>query len=131
MLTDPISDLLTRIRNASRAHKERVDVPWSKIKERITAVLVEEGFLKDYTVVGEGPRTEIRIGLRYDDQRRPIITGLQRVSRPSLRAYVGAKSAPRVRRGLGMSILSTPQGILPDHVAREKNVGGEVLCSIW
>ena len=131
MLTDPISDLLTRIRNASRAHKERVDVPWSKIKERITAVLVQEGFLKDYAVVGEGARCEIRIGLRYDDQRRPIITGLTRISRPSLRNYVGAKSAPRVRRGLGMSILSTPQGVLADHVAREKNVGGEVLCSVW
>jgi len=131
MLTDPIADLLTRIRNASDAHKERVDVPWSKIKERIVGVLVEEGFLKDCAVVGEGPEKELRIGLRYDAARRPVITGIRRVSRPSLRVYVGAESAPQVRRGLGVSILSTPQGILPDRLAREKKVGGEVLCSIW
>lgn len=131
MLTDPISDLLTRIRNASRARKERVDAPWSKLKERLTVVLVQEGFLSDYTVVGEGPRKEIRIGLRYDPERRPIITGIKRVSRPSLRVYVGAKTMPQVRRGLGVNILSTPQGILPDREARTRNVGGEVLCSVW
>ncbi|HEY8514956.1 MAG TPA: 30S ribosomal protein S8 [Candidatus Binatia bacterium] len=131
MMTDPIADLLTRIRNGSRARKDRVDVPWSKVKERLTAVLVEEGYLKDYTVVGEGPKKEIRIGLRYDAQRRPVITGLKRVSKPSLRVYVGADTAPRIRRGLGVSILSTPQGILPDRVARERNVGGEVLCAVW
>lgn len=131
MMTDPISDLLTRIRNGSRARKDRVDVPWSRIKERITAVLVDEGYLKDLAVVGEGPSKEIRIGLRYDGQRRPVITGIQRVSRPSLRVYVGAETAPRVRRGLGVNILSTPQGILPDRQARERKVGGEVLCAVW
>ena len=90
MMTDPIADLLTRIRNGSHARKDRVDVPWSKVKERVTAVLVDEGYLKDFAVVGEGPSKELRIGLRYDAQRRPVITGIQRVSRPSLRVYVGA-----------------------------------------
>lgn len=131
MMTDPISDLLTRIRNGSQARKDRVDVPWSKVKERITAVLVDEGYLKDFAVVGEGVKKELRIGLRYDAQRRPVITGIQRVSRPSLRVYVGAENAPKVRRGLGVNILSTPQGILPDRQARERKVGGEILCAVW
>ena len=131
MLTDPIADLLTRIRNGSRAHKERVDVPWSKIKERLALVLVDEGFLKDVTVVGEGTEKEIRIGLRYDAQRRPVISGIQRRSRPSLRVYVGAKEMPRVRRGFGINVLSTPKGVMVDHRAREQNIGGEVLCSVW
>ena len=131
MFTDPIADLLTRIRNGSRAHKERVDVPWSKIKERLAQVLVDEGFLKDVTVVGEGTGKEIRIGLRYDAQRRPVISGIQRRSRPSLRVYVGAKEMPRVRRGFGINVLSTPKGVMVDHRAREQNVGGEVLCSVW
>jgi small subunit ribosomal protein S8 len=131
MLTDPISDLLTRIRNASAARKERVDVPWSKIKERIVGVLVEEGFLRDFAVVGEGARKEIRIGLRYDAQRRPVITGITRVSRPSLRVYVGAASSPKVRRGLGVNVLSTPEGVLPDGQARARKLGGEILCSVW
>jgi small subunit ribosomal protein S8 len=131
MMTDPIADLLTRIRNGSHSRKDRVDVPWSKIKERLTAVLVDEGYLKDFAVVGEGPSKEIRIGLRYDAQRRPVITGIQRVSRPSLRVYVGAENAPKVRGGLGVNILSTPQGLLPDRRARERKVGGEILCSVW
>jgi len=131
MLTDPIADLLTRIRNGSRAHKERVDVPWSKVKERLAQVLVDAGFLKDVAVVGEGTAKEIRIGLRYDAQRRPVISGIQRRSRPSLRVYVGAKEMPRVRRGFGINVLSTPKGLMVDHQAREQNVGGEVLCSVW
>jgi small subunit ribosomal protein S8 len=131
MLTDPIADYLTRIRNACQARKERVDVPWSKIKERLAAVMVEEGYLKDFTLIGEGPQKQIRIGLRYDTQRKPVITGLRRVSRPSLRVYVGAEEAPRVRRGMGVSILSTSQGLLSDQEARKRKVGGEVLCSVW
>jgi small subunit ribosomal protein S8 len=131
MLTDPIADYLTRIRNACQARKERVDVPWSKIKERLAAVMVEEGYLKDFTLIGEGPQKQIRTGLRYDTQRKPVITGLRRVSRPSLRVYVGAEEAPRVRRGMGVSILSTSQGLLSDQEARKRKVGGEVLCSVW
>ena len=106
MLTDPIADFLTRIRNGCRAHKERVDVPYSRLKEQIARVMVEQGYLRDAAVVGEG------------------------VGR-SLRVYVGASSAPRIRQGLGVSILSTPAGVLPDREARERNVGGEVLCSVW
>jgi len=131
MLTDPIADLLTRIRNACRAHKERVDVPWSRTKERIAAVMVEEGYLKDSVVVGEGVEKVLRIALRYDARRQPVITDLQRVSRPSLRVYVGADEAPRVRRGMGISILSTNKGVMPDREARKQKVGGEVLCAVW
>lgn len=131
MLTDPIADLLTRIRNACRAHKERVDIPWSRTKESISRVLVDEGYLKEVAVVGEGVDKALRISLRYDARRQPVITDLQRVSRPSLRVYVGAAEAPRVRRGMGISILSTNKGVMPDREARKQNVGGEVLCAVW
>lgn len=131
MLTDPIADLLTRIRNGCRARKERVDVPYSQLKERIARVLADEGYVRDVAVVGEGIGRSLRIALRYDAQRKPVISGLRRVSRPSLRVYVGAAEAPQVRHGLGVSILSTPAGVLPDREARARNVGGEVLCSVW
>lgn len=131
MLTDPIADLLTRIRNACRAHKERVDIPWSRTKERISEVLVAEGYLKESVVVGEGVEKVIRVAIRYDARRQPVITDLQRVSRPSLRVYVGAEEAPRVRRGMGISILSTNKGVMPDREARKQKVGGEVLCAVW
>jgi len=131
MLTDPIADLLTRIRNACRAHKERVDIPWSRTKESIAQVMVSEGYLKECVVVGEGVEKVLHITLRYDARREPAITDLQRVSRPSLRVYVGAEEAPRVRRGMGISILSTNKGVMPDHEARKQHVGGEVLCAVW
>jgi small subunit ribosomal protein S8 len=131
MLTDPIADLLTRIRNGCRARKERVDVPYSRLKEQIARVLVEQGYLRDAAVVGEGVARNLRISLRYDAQRKPVISGLKRVSRPSLRVYVGATAVPTIRRGLGVSILSTPAGVLPDREARARKVGGEVLCSVW
>ncbi len=131
MLTDPIADLLTRIRNACRAHKERVDVPWSRTKESIAGVMVNEGYLKECVVVGEGVQKVLRLSLRYDSRRQSVINDVQRVSRPSLRVYVGAAEAPRVRRGMGISILSTNRGIMPDHEARKQHVGGEVLCAVW
>ena len=131
MLTDPIADLLTRIRNGCRAHKDRVDVPWSRTKEAIADVMVSEGYLKESVVVGEGVEKVLRIALRYDARREAAITDIQRVSRPSLRVYVGAEEAPRVRRGMGISILSTNKGVMPDREARKQNVGGEVLCAIW
>lgn len=131
MLTDPIADLLTRIRNACRARKERVDVPWSRTKESVVSVMVSEGYLKDSAIIGEGVEKTLRISLRYDARRQSVITDLQRVSRPSLRVYVGAKEAPRVRRGMGVSILSTNKGVMPDREARKQNVGGEVLCAVW
>ena len=131
MMTDPIADLLTRIRNANNARKASVDVPWSRQKEEIARVLVDEGYLEGATVVDGTPRNVLRIDLRYDGQRRPVIIGVRRVSRPSLRVYVGVKDIPAVRRGLGVNVLSTPKGILVDRNARRENVGGEVICTVW
>jgi small subunit ribosomal protein S8 len=130
-MTDPIADLLTRIRNANRARKEQVELPWSRLKEEIVRVAVAEGFLKDYGVVEDGTFRVLRVALRYDQDNRPVITGLKRISRPSLRVYVGAEEILPVRKGLGVNILSTPAGVLVDREARQRNVGGEVLCSIW
>jgi small subunit ribosomal protein S8 len=130
-MTDPVADLLTRIRNGNQARKERVDAPWSRTKEALARVLVSEGFLRDCTVVGDGTRRQLRVVLKYDDQRRPVITGLRRVSRPSLRVYVGTRSIPAVRGGLGINVLSTPAGVLVDREAKQRGVGGEILCSVW
>ncbi|MCK6556966.1 30S ribosomal protein S8 [Candidatus Binatia bacterium] len=130
-MTDPIADLLTRIRNGAHARKEQVDVPWSRVKTRIAEVLVAEGYLKEATVVEDGVRKVLRVWLRYDNNNRPVITGIQRVSRPSLRVYVGATKIPQVRRGLGINVVSTPAGILTDREARKLNLGGELLCSVW
>jgi small subunit ribosomal protein S8 len=131
MLTDPIADLLTRIRNAGRARKASVDVPWSRVKEEIARVLVAEGYLASSGVVEAEPRNILRIELRYDPQRRSVITGIRRVSRPSLRVYVGVDEIPAVRAGLGVNVLSTPRGVLVDREARREHVGGEVLCTVW
>ncbi len=132
MMTDPIADMLTRIRNATAARKASVDVPWSRQKEEIARVLVAEGYLTEAgaTDTEEGRRV-LRIGLRYDPQRRPVMIGLKRVSRPSLRVYVGVQDIPAVRKGLGVSILSTPKGVLADREARRQRVGGEVICTVW
>ena len=130
-MTDPIADLLTRIRNGNQARKDRVDVPWSRLKEALTRVLVAEGFLRDCSVVGEGTEKAIRVVLKYDEQRRPVITGVQRVSRPSLRRDVGKSEIPSIRAGLGVSVLSTPLGVLVDREARSRGVGGEILCAVW
>jgi small subunit ribosomal protein S8 len=106
-------------------------VPWSRHKEAVARVLVEEGYLADAALVEEQPFPVLRIGLRYDQGRRPVITGIRRISRPSLRVYVGHGEIPAVRRGLGVSILSTPNGILADREARRQGVGGEIICQIW
>ena len=131
MMTDPIADMLTRIRNATAARKASVDVPWSRHKQELARVLVEEGYLAGATTVEAQPRNILRIELRYDAQRRPVILGLRRVSRPSLRVYVGAGEIPAVRRGLGVNVLSTPKGVLIDRDARRENVGGELICTVW
>lgn len=131
MMTDSIADLLTRIRNANRARKDVTDIPWSRVKQELVRVLVEEGFLRDHMMVEAGGRKVLRVTLKYDEYRRPIISGIRRVSRPSLRVYVQSRSIPSIRKGLGLSILSTPKGLLADRVARKENVGGEVLCSVW
>jgi small subunit ribosomal protein S8 len=130
-MTDPIADLLTRIRNGAQARKEQVDVPWSNVKARLVEVLTNEGYLKEHSVVEQDGHRWLRVWLRYDAQNRPVITGLKRVSRPSLRVYVGAGEIPAVRGGLGVNIISTPAGILADRDARKRNVGGELLCSVW
>jgi small subunit ribosomal protein S8 len=131
MMTDPIADMLTRIRNGAGARKASIDVPWSRHKEAVARVLVEEGYLAEAGLIEEQPFPVLRIGLRYDQGRQPVITGIRRISRPSLRIYVGHREIPAVRRGLGVSILSTPKGILADREARRQGVGGEVICQVW
>jgi small subunit ribosomal protein S8 len=132
-MTDPIADMLTRIRNASRARHQRVAVPWSRVKENIVKVLVEEGYVKEYKKVkaDEGAGEELIIQLKFDRENQPIILGLKRVSRPSLKVYVGAQQLTPIRKGLGINILSTSKGILVDREAQRAKVGGEVLCSVW
>jgi len=131
MLTDPIADFLTRVRNATAARNATVDMPWSKQKDALARLLVAEGYLAGATIIEAEPRPVLRIELRYDPQRRPVIGGIKRVSRPSLRVYVGSKDIPAVRGGLGVSVLSTPKGLLVDRDARRENVGGELLCTVW
>ncbi len=130
-MTDPIADLLTRVRNGAHARKEFVDCPWSVLKERITRVLVAEGYVQDCSVMETGKKKDLRVWLRYDGEQRPVIAGLKRVSRPGRRVYVGARSMPSLRGGLGINIVSTPQGILVDREAVRRNVGGELLCAVW
>lgn len=131
MMTDPIADLLTRIRNANRARKDTVDIPFSRLGGEVIRVLVEEGFLKGQAVIEPAGRKALRVGLKYDSYRRPVINTIRRVSRPSLRVYVASREIPKIRGGLGLSVLTTPRGVLADRVARKENVGGELLCSIW
>jgi len=132
MMTDPISDLLTRIRNAARARHPRVDVPASKLKTEIARILKEEGYISTYKLVDESKaRKTLRIFLKYTPDRRSVITGLRRVSRPGNRDYVGALEIRPVVGGLGISILTTPRGLMTGRAARRARVGGEVLCEVW
>ncbi|MGE0824250.1 MAG: 30S ribosomal protein S8 [Candidatus Binatia bacterium] len=131
MQADPISDLLTCIRNGLHAHKEQVEVPWSSIKEEIVKVAIQEGFLKEKATVDKDGKVLLRVWLKYDGNGNSAILGLRRISKPSLRTYCGAKKIPLVQNGLGVNILSTSRGVLPDREARKLNVGGEVLCSLW
>lgn len=130
MMTDPIADMLTRIRNAGSARLRRVDIPVSKLKTEIARLLKENHFIQDYKVLDDGRHGVLRIYLKYY-QDRPVIRSIQRFSRPGLRRYAGAKELPRVRNGLGMAIVSTSQGVLSDREARQKNVGGEILALVW
>ena len=131
MRTDPIADLLTSIRNGLHAHKERVDAPWSRLKESVIKVVVEEGFLREYERVEENGRPLLRIWLKYDTAGQPVIRGVKRISKPSLRTYAGTTAIPLVQNGLGVNIISTSRGIMPDREARKQHVGGEILCSLW
>jgi small subunit ribosomal protein S8 len=130
-VNDPIGDMLTRIRNACMARHTTVTVPSSKMKLAIAAILKREGFIKDFTVVEGTPFDTISMTLKYMTDRRPAITGLRRVSKPGLRIYTKREDIPRVKGGLGLSILSTPKGVLAGHDAWREHVGGEVLCYIW
>ena len=132
-MTYPIADMLTRIRNASRARHQKVAVPWSRLKESIVKVLIAEGYLKDQKKVkaAEGAGDELVIQLKFDRENRPIIGGMKRVSTPGRRVYVGANSVTPIRKGLGINVLSTPKGILVDREAQRAKVGGELICSVW
>ncbi len=130
-VTDPIADLLTRIRNAIAAQKKIVDCPRSNIKEQMADLLAREKFIRGYKTLDETPQGTIRIALAYDNSGRSVITGLKRVSRPGLRQYRGVHNLPRVRNNLGIAVMSTPVGVITNREARRKNVGGEVLCYIW
>lgn len=131
MMTDPIADLLTRIRNACRGRVDQVTLPHSRTKEAIARLLADEGYLGGVEVAGEGAKKSIVLRIRYGDGGDPVLTGIRRVSRPGLRRYSSSEDAPRVRGGLGVSILSTPLGLLSDREARRRNVGGEVICEVW
>jgi small subunit ribosomal protein S8 len=128
---DPITDLLNRLRNGMRAGHERVDVPASSLKENVLRVLHEEGYLASYRRVEEKGRTLLRVGLKYDHEGEPVVSGLERISRPGRRVYKTAKEIPEVLGGLGTSIISTSQGITSGRKAREAHLGGEILCNVW
>ena len=131
MMTDPIADMLTRIRNAVRAKHARVDLPNSKLKTEIARILKDEGYLANFKVVDEKGRKVLRVFLRYTPERRSVITDLKRVSRPGSRRYVGKTAIRSVVGGMGISIVSTPRGIMTGYAARKEGVGGELLCEVW
>ncbi len=128
-VNDPIADFLTRIRNAKRSRHRYVDIPLSKMKQRIAEILKEEGFLENFLVNAE--KKVLRLFLKYNAKRNAVIQGLSRVSKPGLRRYAGSKEIPRVQNGMGISVVSTPKGILEGKSAKEQGVGGEILCCIW
>jgi small subunit ribosomal protein S8 len=128
---DPIADMLTRIRNGLMIRKAFVLVPSSKIKVGIAQILLEEGFIQGYEVTSEQPQPNIRVWLKYDERRQPIMTGLERASKPGRRIYKGKQDLPWVLSGLGIAIVSTPRGLMTDREARRQGVGGEVLCYVW
>jgi small subunit ribosomal protein S8 len=130
-MTDPIADMLTRIRNAIAANHPRVDIPGSKLKLEVARILKEEGYINNYVTKGEGPKYVIRINLRYDTKGNSSITHLSRVSRPGRRVYVGSGEIPKVLGGYGVNIVSTSQGLMSGKAARKANVGGEILAEVY
>jgi small subunit ribosomal protein S8 len=130
-MTDPIADMLTRIRNALKASHEQVDIPSSKIKISIAKVLKAEGYVRNFKIISDGKHRFIRIFLKYDEKGVPIIGGVKRVSKPSCRVYAGYDEIPKVLNGYGVNIISTSKGLLTDREARKMHVGGEILCSLW
>jgi small subunit ribosomal protein S8 len=131
MNTDPIADMLTRIRNALHARRDYTDVPASKLKVSLAETLKKEGFIRDYEPMEEGIRQTVRIHLAYTGSHEPVITGLRRISKPGLRVYVGRREVPRVYGGLGVAIISTSEGMLTGGEARRQGLGGEVVCYVW
>lgn len=131
MLTDPIADMLTRIRNANHQRHATVDITASKIKLAIAEILKEEGYIADYEVIEENVQGTIRISLKYINEKERVITGIRRISKPGLRIYVNSNELPTVLGGLGIAIISTSAGIMTDKEARKQKVGGEVLCYVW
>ena len=130
-ITDPVADMLTRIRNANSAKHDTVDVPASNLKKAIAQILLDEGYIKAYELVNDGVQGSIKITLKYTANKEKAITGLRRVSKPGLRVYAGADELPRVLKGLGIAIISTSKGVMTDKKARELHVGGEVLAFVW
>ncbi|MCH6562838.1 MAG: 30S ribosomal protein S8 [Myxococcales bacterium] len=131
VLTDPIADMITRIRNGGQARLKRVGMPESRLKREVARVLQEQGYISSYSSDGDPKKPVLTVEVRYNDGSEPMIQGIQRVSRPSRRVYVGWQEIPKVRNGLGIAILSTPRGILTDQQAREAHVGGEILAEVW
>jgi small subunit ribosomal protein S8 len=129
--TDPIAELLTRIRNAMRARYNQLEIAHSRLREAICRVLLAEGFLAGVETAGEGYKKKLLLGLRYTTSREAIIRGIQRVSKPSVRRYAGAKTMPRISGGIGVHLVSTPLGVMTDREARRRNVGGEILLRVW
>lgn len=131
MMTDPIADMLTRIRNGNNAKHDSVDIPASNIKKELAQILLDEGFIKGYDVIDDGKQGIIRVDLKYGNHNEKVISGIKRISKPGLRVYVKSDEVPRVLGGLGMAILSTSKGVMTDKSARKEGIGGEVLCYIW
>ncbi len=130
-ITDPIADLLTRIRNASSAKHDTVDIPASNMKKAICQILLDEGYIKSYTVAEDNKQGVITVVLKYGEAKTPAITGLRRVSKPGLRIYSDVENMPKVMKGLGVAIVSTSKGVMTDRQARKENIGGEVLAFVW
>ncbi len=130
-MTDPIADMLTRIRNANEIKKDHVDIPASNVKEQIAEVLTEEGFVKSYKRISDKVQDKIRVYLKFGPNEELVITGLKRISKPGLRVYANKEELPKVLGGLGTAIISTSHGVMPDREARKEGIGGEVLCYVW
>ena len=131
MMTDPIADMLTRIRNGNNAKHASVDIPASNIKKQLAQILLDEGFIKGYDVIDDGKQGIIRVDIKYGNQNQKVISGIKRISKPGLRVYVKNDEVPRVLGGLGIAILSTSKGVMTDKDARKEGVGGEVICYVW
>lgn len=131
MMTDPIADMLTRIRNGNNARHKTVDIPASNIKKDISNILLKEGYIKNFEVIDDDKQGIIRIDLKYGENNEKVISGIKRISKPGLRVYVGSQDVPKVLGGLGIAVISTSKGMLTDREARQNNVGGEVICYVW